>query len=146
MKRYPPRRKARHIRVPAFVPVPVRARADGWTPGRQLRFLVALASVRSVAEAARRVGMSRETAYRLRRHPEAVSFAAAWDAVAGRRVAAKPKVTGTERLKGALGGLVKPHVWRGEYVGFDKKADDSALLAHLRSVDRLLRDYRDAGG
>ena len=67
----PPRRK-----VPAFVPVPLRARADGWTPLRQAEFLGYLAETRSVAEAARRVNMARETAYRLRDRPGAESFAA----------------------------------------------------------------------
>jgi hypothetical protein len=56
-----------HPRVPAFTPVPVRRRADGWTPGRQAAFLEHLAARLSVTEAAGRVGMSRESAYRLRR-------------------------------------------------------------------------------
>jgi hypothetical protein len=43
-----------------------RIRHDGWTPKRQLDFLAALARSRSVTKAARAVGMSRESAYRLR--------------------------------------------------------------------------------
>ena len=38
MKTYPPKspRRPRHIRVPAFATVPLRSRADGWTPERQV--------------------------------------------------------------------------------------------------------------
>lgn len=58
---------------------PQSARRDGWTPRRQLAFLDVLARTRSVTRAARAVGMSRESAYRLRRRPSAALFAAAWD-------------------------------------------------------------------
>jgi len=56
-----------------------KPRRDGWTAGRQLRFLAALARTRSVTQAAAFAGMSRESAYRLRRRPGAGLFAAAWD-------------------------------------------------------------------
>ena len=49
-----------YARVPPFLPVPLRARADGWTPERQARFIGLLAETGSVVEAARAVGMSRE--------------------------------------------------------------------------------------
>jgi hypothetical protein len=57
----------------------VRTRRDGWTPERQLRFLDALVRTRSVTRAAAFAGMSRESAYRLRRRSSAALFAAAWD-------------------------------------------------------------------
>jgi hypothetical protein len=59
--------------------VALRERRDGWTAARQRLFLEVLADTGSVTRAARRVGMSREAAYRLRRHPAAVDFAVAWD-------------------------------------------------------------------
>ena len=74
MTQDPPRR-----RVPKFTPVPLRYRRDGWTPGRQADFLGRLCETWSVAAAARHVGMTRESAYRLREKPGAESFAAAWD-------------------------------------------------------------------
>lgn len=40
---------------PAFTPVPVRARRDGWTPARQFRFIAMLAETGSPARAARPV-------------------------------------------------------------------------------------------
>lgn len=61
--------------------VPLRHRIDGWTPRRQRAFLAALAQTRSVTRSARAVGLSRNAAYRLRGHPAARDFAAAWDAV-----------------------------------------------------------------
>ena len=54
-----------------------KTRCDGWTVERQLAFLTALSRTRSVIKAARAVGMSRESAYRLRGRAEL--FAALWD-------------------------------------------------------------------
>ena len=138
MKNWPPhiRRRPRHVRVPAFVPVPLRTRSDGWTPQRQADFLGALAETRSVLAAARRVGMSRESAYRLRRREEAASFAASWDAALGRPGELRRKFTADERARRALDGLLKPHFWQGKHVGTERKADVSALLAHVAMLDR----------
>ncbi len=117
--------------VPAFVPVPLRTRADGWTALRQAEFLGYLAETRSVAEAARRVNMARETAYRLRRKPGAESFAAAWDAAMGRSEGGtRPasKVAGYELWHRAFHGLFKPVMRGGRYAGTLRKSDTSALL------------------
>ena len=81
MNRYPPRKSAHHARVPALIPVATRARKNGWTTRRQAAFLAALAITGAVSEAARRVSMARETAYRLRRRegaerPKAAQFRA----------------------------------------------------------------------
>lgn len=61
-----------------WVPVLRRPRSDGWTPQRQVDFIAALADTGCVAEAARVVGMSVTSCYRLRR--QSPQFAAAWDA------------------------------------------------------------------
>ena len=53
-------------------------RADGWTPARQLWFLMELSRSRSVTRAANAAGMSRESAYRLRKRPEGALFDVAW--------------------------------------------------------------------
>ena len=50
---------------------PLRCRGDGWTAARQRAFLEVLAACGSVTAAARSVGMSRESAYALRRRAEA---------------------------------------------------------------------------
>ena len=77
--------------VIAFTPVPLRRRADGWSPELQLRFIVALSQGLTPGEAARSVGKNRQNAYALRKRPGAESFAAAWDAVVAhvRRVRAE---------------------------------------------------------
>ena len=63
-----------------WVPVRRVARHDGWTDEKQRRFIETLADTGQVALAAAAVGLSRESAYRLRRQPHAAAFARAWDA------------------------------------------------------------------
>ena len=139
MKTYP-KAKPRRVRskgVPAFVPVPLRQRADGWTVERQAAFLVALARTRSVLAAARCVGMARESVYRLRKAPGGESFAAAWDHVLD-RAEARRKFTDKERFRRAMGALLRPVVWQGELRALVPKADDSALLGYLARLDRAM--------
>ncbi len=64
----------------AFTPAPNCGRADGWTARRQTNFIHALAVMGTVTRACKAVGMSRQTAYKLRERPEAADFARAWDA------------------------------------------------------------------
>ena len=52
-------------------------RRDGWTGARQLKFLARLAARPDVRRACAAVGLSRQSAYRLRARDPA--FAAAWD-------------------------------------------------------------------
>jgi hypothetical protein len=63
-----------------WVPVRRRPRIDGWTEEKQRRFIEVLADTGLVGAAARAVGMTRETAYRLRRSAHGAAFARAWDA------------------------------------------------------------------
>ena len=72
-----------------YTPVELRRRHDGWTPERQIDFLVALSQSACVEKACRAVGKSPASAYALRRRIEAASFRAGWDAaldIAIRRV------------------------------------------------------------
>lgn len=62
-----------------WVPVRRRPRYDGWTEEKQRRFIEVLADTGLVGHAAREVGMTRSSAYRLRRAPHAGAFARAWD-------------------------------------------------------------------
>ena len=139
-------------RLPAFSPVPVKRRADGWTPLRQCEFLGVLAETGSVSAAAEFVGMARETAYRLRRRRGAEEFAAAWDAavrLARWRFGWKggdlygedgtlvpPKVTAQDLWQRIVDGRWRPVLRRGKYVGSVQKADNSALLRFLAQLDR----------
>ena len=63
-----------------WVPVRRRPRHDGWTDEKQRRFIEASADTGLVSHAAKTVGMSRESANRLRRSPHGAAFARAWDA------------------------------------------------------------------
>lgn len=51
-----------------------------WTPKRQADFLKALEATASVTEAARRVGMTPQSAHWLKRQPAAAEFRKGWDA------------------------------------------------------------------
>jgi len=77
--------------VIAFTPVPLRPRADGWSPDMQLRFILALSQGLTPGQAARSVGKNRQNAYALRKRTGAESFANAWDSVVAyaRRVRAE---------------------------------------------------------
>jgi hypothetical protein len=63
-----------------WVPVRRRPRCDGWTEEKQRRFIETLADTGLVSHAAKAVGMSRQSATRLRRSPHGAAFARAWDA------------------------------------------------------------------
>jgi hypothetical protein len=62
-----------------WVPVRRVPRRDGWTEEKQRRFIEVLADTGLVNVAAKAVGMSRETAYALRRAEHGAAFARAWD-------------------------------------------------------------------
>jgi hypothetical protein len=141
---YRPSRWPAYLRLPDFAPVPTRGRADGWTPVRQGDFIGFLAETGSVAEAARQVGCSRESAYRLRRRHGAEGFAAAWDAALTAREAdhaaqIQParKFTPDELAARALGMTLQVRMRRGRYVGTVHKSNDIMLLRHLARFDRL---------
>ena len=126
--------------APAFTPVPVRARRDGWTPDRQAAFIGALAESRNVAAAARAVGKSWQTAYRLRARADAAGFAAAWDAALAGPAPGRA-VTGR-----AVGGVARPITWRGRRVGVRRRFDErlAKFILRLRAPDRFGID-RDRG-
>ncbi|MGX7896440.1 hypothetical protein [Tsuneonella sp. HG222] len=127
-------------RIPMFHPVPVGPRLDGWTPERQGQFIGHLAQTLSVIEACRRVGMGRESAYRLRKRPGAAGFAAAWDAALGRpfeRVDLRSaKSTGLSAGYRHRAGLIRVVMDRGRFVASIRKDDDDALLQFLARIDR----------
>lgn len=119
--------------TPFFHPVPMRSRVDGWTPDRQAAFIGYLAETGSVCEAAKRIGMARETAYRLRQHAWGHGFAAAWDAALGKLpTAQKPplrKVTNEQLFYRLETGFYRPVLYRGRFKTIARKPDNSALLA-----------------
>lgn len=135
MNRSRPQRLPPGKRIPPFLPVPLRARADGWTPVRQGDFIGFLAETGSVAQAAAEVGKSRASAYRLRALPGAESFAAAWDCACGDEVPPR-KLTFAELQQWAFAGPIVVHLRDGRYVYFTRRPNESALLRVLARFDR----------
>ncbi len=85
--------------LPDFEPVPLRHRRDGWTPERQRRYVTALFETGHMGKAARAVGMTEQSAARLRRRPDAASFARACNTayIAARRRWALMRLASTSR-------------------------------------------------
>ncbi|WP_174279012.1 hypothetical protein [Sphingomonas bacterium] len=111
----------------AFTPVLVRPRRDGWTPERQHRFIQLLAATGVVAAAARAVGRSGTSAYRLRERAGAESFARAWDiaqAMAGDRVY-------EAAMDRAINGVAVPRFYKGQQVAIVHRPDYRMALKVL---------------
>lgn len=144
MKLYPPRPPRMppppRRRIPAFHPVPLGPRRDGWTPARQAQFIGMLAQTRSVAAAARAVSMGRESAYRLRRRAGAAGFAAAWDAALGKPHTpvdlSSAKATGLPAAYRYHAGRFQVVMAGRRFARIRQIPDDSALLQHLGQLDR----------
>ena len=122
-------------RVPAFYPVPIRPNHNAFLPRLQAHFLGFLAESGSVSFACGMVGMSRQSAYRLRTKSGAESFCAAWDAALGMPVR---RVTITDLQFLAYRGLIKPRFRGGKYIGSRQNPDNSALLRLMSHYDRAL--------
>jgi hypothetical protein len=127
------RQQRRVPRVPPFYPVPLRTMRNGWTVTHQAHFLGWLAETGSVSAACARVGMSRNSAYKLRKKPYAESFAAAWDAALGMPIR---RVTLDDLAFLAYHGLIRPRFRAGKYIGSRRKPDNTALLRLLAQLDR----------
>ena len=110
-----------------FVPVPrERARKSGWSSDRQHAFIAALARIPSVTKAARSVGMSARSAYRLRQAPGADCFAQAWDDALERGIdAARDAALDLGR------GTLVPIIDRGRVIGVRRKTNYRLLIAVL---------------
>jgi hypothetical protein len=116
--------------------VPLRARKDGWTEERQRRFVLLLAAGCGPTEAAAAVGMSKQSAFGLRRREGAQSFAAAWDSAAAyaeRRRAAAARRKG-DHARGVEGVLV-PRFYRGRLVSIERRVFNGSLIRLLAQLD-----------
>jgi hypothetical protein len=126
-----------------FTATPSSARPDGWSPERKLRFLDRLAATGNVRSACAAVGMSRETAYALRRRDGL--FARGWAAAL-----LLAREAGAELLADLATEGIEEEVWyRGELKGTKRRIDARLLLAHLARLDKLVEEdsaaARDAG-
>ena len=132
----PPRRT-----LPAFDPVPLRSRRDGWTPERQREFVRILHVKRSISAACRAVGMSRKSAYALRERPGAESFAAAWDKAFHGNARVVPAAH-YPLWQALLRGRTRDIVRKGKVIGTISGPDNRADLKLLGRLER----GRDAEG
>ena len=119
---------------PAFEPVPsVRNRHDGWTHERQRGFIYALWRIGVVSFAANCVGMSRKSAYALRKRagPES-GFARAW----AEAQSAGSSNTWFETVRRAIEGVEEPYFYRGIQRGTRRVYNDRVLIAAFRAIER----------
>ena len=101
----------------------------------QAFFLDRLAQCGNVLASARATGISRSTAYRMRR--ACARFAQLWD---GALLLARPQVEAVLADR-ALNGVEETIYYHGEAVATRTRYDARLLLAHLARLDRLARDY-----
>jgi hypothetical protein len=122
---------------PEFTPVALdRVRHDGWTPERQRLFLIALAALGTVDSAAQAVGMSRISAYNLKKRADAGSFADEW----GRALGFGRDMMFDYALERAIYGVTTIKMRLGGAFEFQTGPDDK----HLMKVMRVPPPRRDA--
>ncbi|EDL48472.1 hypothetical protein [Erythrobacter sp. SD-21] len=117
-------------------------RHDGWTRARQAAFLRELAATHNVSAAARAVGMSRQSAYKLRARLRGTPFDKGWEAAFVSRFDALADAA----LDRALNGVEVPHYYNGELVGTSRRYDERltlALLAMRATFNRQPRGHYD---
>lgn len=134
--------RSRNTRRPAgkatpdlpFHPIPLRERHDGWTADRQIAFIDALAASGCVIDAARTVGMSVRSAYRLRAHPQAGGFRLAWDNALEFAIQHLQDAV----LSRAIKGVPVPHYYQGKKVGEHRRYDERLAQFLLRTRKPML--------
>jgi hypothetical protein len=126
-----------------FAPVPLRKQHNGWSPARQLRFVVALARGAGPSEAARAIGKTRQSAYDLRKRPGAESFAAAWDEALdfARRSPGAAQVRDLTYC--GIETILVPRHYRGRLIGFVQREDLAGAMRLLNRLDRLAERLGD---
>lgn len=118
-----------------------KERHDGWSPDRQVVFLEALARTGNVKAAALYTGLSRESAYKLRRRPDGRAFARAWDAA----LIHARDVFQDELLDRGLNGWDEAVWHQGEEVGMRERWSAPLFLAALGRLDRMADGLDMAG-
>lgn len=111
--------------------VPEDERTDGWTAARRQLFLERLSTTASVQEAARSVGMTRQSARKLYRR--APAFRAAWDEALRESVS----VLAETAFHRAIHGTEQQVYHRGQLVGTRDVHHDRLLMYLLRVRDPL---------
>jgi hypothetical protein len=113
-------------------PIP-SAHERHWSRAKMARFLTELAATHSVAAAARVVGMSRQSAYRLKARLRDLPFDLAWEAAVQSGYDALHQAA----LDRALNGVEVPVHHRGELVGTRRVFDERLTVFLLSARNRL---------
>jgi hypothetical protein len=134
--------------VTPFTPAYGHSRIDGWTPERQRMFCEVLAECGLVREAAETVGMTAQTAYRLRRRAGGKGFALAWDAALQ---LARQRLVDMALERAVDGSLETTYDGDGKILRQRRKQDVRLLLAvigklgagqrHSKTVTRIADEF-----
>lgn len=124
------------VTAPPLEPIPEPAPEPRWTKAKQTAFLQHLAACHCVASAARAVGMSRQSAYRLRARMKGQPFDHAWAAAFDCAFNALEDAA----MQRAIHGVEVPYLHKGEVVHFARRFDERLTLGLLRMRYSLLPD------
>lgn len=114
-------------------PPPVHvAKGDRWTKWKMAEFLRQLAATHSVTAAARGVGMSRVSAYKLRSRLKGQPFDIAWEAAFRHGYDDLAHAA----LELAMEGEEVPHYYQGELKGTHRKRSPQLIVGLLRMRNR----------
>ena len=111
-------------------------RAHEWTRARMDAFLRELGATLSVSRAARSVGMSRQSAYRLRARLKGQPFDRAWAAAFDHVFNALAHAA----MERAIHGVPVPYLHKGEIVHTGRRYDERLTLGLLKMRYALLPD------
>ncbi|WP_435416941.1 hypothetical protein WAB17_08560 [Parerythrobacter aurantius] len=121
---------SKHPSPTAFAPAGLpgsAARHDGWSLEKQVGFLRQLSATHSIADAAKSVGMSRQSAYRLRSRLKGKAFDLAWEVAFHHSY----DVLAHAALERALNGVERPVFFQGEQIGSYRNYDERLTVALL---------------
>ena len=123
-----------------------RPRHNEWTRAKMSLFLRELAATQSVSAAASHVGMSRQSAYRLRDRLVGTPFAFGWEVALEQGLAQLAHAM----LDRAVNGVEVPHYYKGEQVGTSRHYDERLsiwLMGNPWKVGRrqIAREYSSEG-
>jgi hypothetical protein len=110
----------------------IPALARGWTPALKAKFLDHLATKGNVRASCARVGLSAESAYRLRRRD--ADFARGWAAALALARDASVEVLADR----AIDGIEERIFYRGALIDIRRRYDTRLLLAHIARLDKLV--------
>ena len=105
---------------PAAEPGDSKRNGPRWSGRKTVEFLRLLAATHSVTHAARAVGISRQSAYKLRSRLRGKAFGAAWDEAFHQNYVNLPYAA----LDHALNGIEVPHCYKGGLVGISRRYDE----------------------